>query len=65
MHIHIEQHIMALVGTNAREADRVDIGSILHLLSAVVKFAAEILANSPIGSKHDAGGFLFVSLFLI
>ena len=56
---------MALVGTNAREADRVDMGIILHLLSAVVKFAAEILANSPIGLKHDAGGFLFVSLFLI
>jgi len=56
---------MALVGTNAREADRVDIGSILHLLSAVVKFAAEILANSRTGSKHDAGGFPFVSLFLI
>jgi hypothetical protein len=65
MHIHIEQHIIALVGTNAREADRVDIGSILHLLPADVKSPAETLANSRIGSKHDAGGFPSVSLFLI
>ncbi len=37
MHIHIEQHIVALVETNAWEADRVDIGRILQWLVEIVK----------------------------
>jgi hypothetical protein len=37
MHIHIEQHITALVVTNAAEAERVDIGRILQWLAANVK----------------------------
>lgn len=40
MHIHIEQHIIALVGTNAWEADRVDIRSILQWLVENVKSPA-------------------------
>ncbi len=37
MHIDIEQHIIALVETNAWEADRVDIRRILQWLVAIVK----------------------------
>ena len=37
MHIHIEQHIIALAETNAWEADRVDIRRILQWLVAIVK----------------------------
>lgn len=48
MHIHIEQHIMALVVTNAVEADRVDIGRILQWLAANVKSQTPKLGIFPI-----------------
>lgn len=46
MHIHIEQHIIALVETNAVEADRVDIRRILQWLVANVKSDALNFAAS-------------------
>jgi hypothetical protein len=65
MHIHIEQHIMALVVTNAVEAERVDIARILQWLELNVKFQQKILTNSPDGGEHDVEGSTFVSPNLI
>lgn len=47
MHIHIEQHIIALVVTNAVEADRVDIGEKFLWLSTDCQIANRETVNIP------------------
>lgn len=47
MHMHIEQHIIALVVTNALEEARVDIGRILHSFSRFVNLSQVIHQFEP------------------